>query len=246
MPASSDASSSIAASLALALALLLPLAVLAVPASAQQADVSVSSNVSQAPNEAQAGSSIEVDTGVELRIEGFTCSQEIEVPVNVTMAAEVSSDAPANASVTTSNNTAEFPVPSTPYYTEGYEQTTTATVQATPQSGVSEDYNVSLAVQAVFEGATYDSCVPSEFSPAESNITEIDVLVRADEQPDDGDGDQTGNDTSDLNETPGNGSDEQAGEDGNGIPLGPLAAPLAFSLSGWVLHRTGRGPPGSR
>ncbi len=233
---------------ALCLLVGLALLVLAVPASAQQAHVSVRSNVSQAPNVTQAGSSIEIDTSVDLRIEEFTCSQEIEVPVNVTMEAEVSSDAPANASVTTSNTTAEFPVPSTPYYTEGYEQSTTATVQATPQSGVSEDYNVSLAVQAVFEGATYDSCVPSEFSPAESNITEIDVLVRADEQPDDdvGDGDQTGNDTSDLNDTPGDGADEEAGEDENGIPLGPLAAPLVLSLSGWVLHRTGRGPPGSR
>lgn len=217
--------------------ILLATVALALPAAGQSADVTVSQENVTSSAEVQAGSSVSFDVDVNLTAQGFTCASDIEVPVNVTMEADVP-DSPASASVTTTDAELVYAIPQGAHELEPYTEVQTASVQADTDGGVEENYTATLTVASAFPGATYDSCAPSEFPPAESDPAEIELQVTRDQVPEpdedenDSDvGEEPTNDT-DTNDTDDPGGTGDEGEDeSNGIPAPGALAPAALAVA---------------
>lgn len=208
--------------------LLLVLA-LAVPAGAQEASFTVSQQDVPVGEELEAGESISIAFDVGLQGDGFSCAAEVEAPVNATLEAQLPSDAPPNASVEPGEDSAAFPIPAGNYHTEPYNQSTAFEVPVETGSGVSENYTATLTLESTFPGGTYDDCLPSEFPEASSEPAEIRLDVVADEpepeEPVDEEPEEPVNDTNET-ETPANGTDDGAEE--NGLPLPATAVPPAL------------------
>lgn len=219
---------------------------LAVPAGAQSASFTVSQSPTSTQLQTEAGSSVSVDVGVNLTGEGFSCAAEVEAPVNTTAEASVPSSAPDNASVTASDASLAFTIPSGDYHTQPYNDSMTATIDVETGSGVSEDYTATVSLTSVFPGGTYMDCLPQEFPEAQSESAQIQIDVTADQPPQQGgdDGEEEPDDGMENNTTepPTNespGGEDSGGED-NGIPLPWPLVPLSLAVVALVSRRLDR------
>jgi hypothetical protein len=224
---------------------LLLVVALAAPAAAQEASFDVAQ--SEAPSELtlEAGESTSMSPTVALSGEGFSCSQEVEAPVNTTVATAIEQPSPENANVTASDVAKTFPIRAGEYTTTPYNETANATIDVETDSGVTENYTATLEVTSTFPGGTYEACVPNEFPEASSDPVQIQLEVTADEEPEDEEPEEP---TEPMNDTVGNEStndsaaddgSDPAGEDSeDGIPAPGAVVPLA--LVGAALLATGR------
>lgn len=218
---------------------LVALLVLAVPVAAQDsASFTVAQESPPARVSADGGTTAGIDLAVNLTGEGFGCTSEVEAPVNTTATVSLPSDAPPNASVETTMASLAFAIPEGQYETEPYNDVVNATVQADVGGGVRENYTATLTLTSTFPGGTYDSCIPMEFSPAESDPAEVQLQVVADDppEPDEDDGDEppaddSGNETGPGTNPPANDTPGNESEDDNGVPVPWTAAPLAAILA---------------
>lgn len=222
--------------------LLACLLLLAAPAAAQQ-QASFSLEQTDAPSQAEVtgGESVELSLVANLTGEGFSCTQDVEAPVNVTAEVSLPEDAPPNASVALTDASKTFPIPAGEYTTDPYAEEANATVSASAASGLRENVTATVTISSEFPGGTYDSCVPSEFSPASSSPAEVELSLVADDPPEPEEPEDNGTmDPDNETQPPANDSGANDSEDGNGIPLPWQAAPLA--ALGAALALRGREP----
>lgn len=223
--------------------ILAALLLVATPVAAQQeASFTVEQKDLASQAEVEGGSTVDLTLTANLTGEGFSCTQDIEAPVNVTVEASLPSDAPPNASVDVTNASLAFPIPAGEYTTNAYSQEANATVSASAGSGLTENVTATLTVTSTFPGGNYSSCVPMTFPSASSSPGEVELRLIADDPPEpepepEPEGNETGENATQPpgNETPGNETEE-----GNGIPLPWQAAPLA-AVGAALLARTRQG-----
>lgn len=238
--------------------LLFATVLVAAPAAAQQASFSLTQEGAPGEVEVTAGEGVELTVVQNLTGEGFTCTSEVIAPVNATVDVSLPSDAPANASVTPTNATKEFPIPANTYETQAYNQQANATVSADTDGGVRENYTATLTVESTFPGGNYSACVPMQFSPASSDPAEVTLSVVADNPPedtgdddtDDGDAGTGGNnstnnltdDPDDTTEPPANDSGNDTGDgddEASGVPVPWQAAPVALAAAAIAVRSRG-------
>lgn len=222
--------------------------VLAAPAAAQEASVQVAQEEVPSRVMADAGTSEDVQLGVNLTAEGFSCTSEVIAPVNTTAEVTLPSDAPANASVTPTNASKEFPIPAGEYQTQPYQQRANVTLSADIGGGVQENYTATLTLTSTFPGADYSSCIPMTFAPAESGTAEVELKITRDEVPpepdtdEDDQGNQTdgpGDTTDDTDAGNGSAANDSADEEESGVPVPWQATPLAALFAALVARRFG-------
>lgn len=201
--------------------------------------------------EVKGGGSVEIGLAVNLTADNFTCSSEVELPVNVTAEPSLPSSAPENASLSVQNATKAFPVPAGPR-TEAYTAEANATLTAEAGSGLRENTSATVTVESSFPGANYSSCVPMEFSPATSSPAEVKVDLIADNPPepetdeDEETEEPTDNSTVQGNETTEpptqNTTNTNASDEGpTGVPFPWQATPLGAILAALLLRRGEQG-----
>lgn len=217
-------------------------AILAVPAAAQQeASFSLEQKNVASQAEVVGGQRVDLPLTVNLTGEGFTCTQEVEAPVNVTAEASLASDAPPNAQLETTDAEHTFPIPTGEYQVSAYGQETNTTVSASAASGLQENTTATLTLTSNYPGGEHTGCLPMQFSPATSEPAEVEVSLIADDPPEPEPPDEPDDDPADdnttappTNDTP---TDPSEDEDDNGIPLPWQAAPLAAIAAALAIRR---------
>lgn len=181
------------------------------------------------PGDLSPGASDSVTVEVRLEGDGFSCADDEELPVEVTVDGAGGVTGSADPAELTYGNTMGVHNSDSP--AGGYNESaqTTVSVQAGTQGGTHD-----VTVTGSFPGGSYgppDGSCSGEFPPAEGT-TSIPVTVQSDDPAPGGDGDDgTGDDGTDGNQTDGGDGDE------NGIPFGPAMAPLGLLLAALSLRR---------
>lgn len=206
-------------------------------ATAQSFTVTLEEDAPDSP--ASPGDSLSVPVTVILQGDEFSCAEDEEMPVNLTIGQGRALSGSADPGEVVLSNTMGIHNSATPAgeYNESGETTVTVQIAQTATSGEYE-----LDVTGEFPGGNYGppggSC-SGEF-PSASGSTTIPVTVQGDdgmngENPDDGDDGDDGADG-------GDGADGSDGSDGgdeeNGLPLGPWMVPVA--LIGTAMALRGR------
>lgn len=227
---------------ALGVAMIAALLATAGLAAAQQASFSVSLSPTSELQPVQAGGSTSVDVDVNLQGDGFSCADDVTLPVNMSVSPTGGVSGTANPAPVEFSNTMGIHNSDGP--TGGYNETETTTVTF-QVSGSASGGDKDVTLTGLFPGGNYGpgsgNCAPSEFPEAEGTTT-VTVPVQAssdsgtdtggDTGGDDGVGGDDG-DATDGNDTIGNESDE----DDNGIPVGPWVAPAALVAGALALRR---------
>lgn len=206
-----------------------------------QATFTVTVSAPDSPVEVTGGQSTSVPVDVTLRGDGFGCSSDTTLPVNVTGSS-------SRLTPTVNPATLEYTVPAGLYNSNvpadaapPYNSTQSTSVDISVPAGQTSGFSTQVTVTAVFPGGNYGlqdegNCEPGQFSSAEGSVA-IDVNVQADATPTDGgDGGTDGDDggTGGDGGTDGNTTD---GEDDNGIPVGPWAIPAGLAAAALAARR---------
>lgn len=204
---------------------------------AQEASFSVTLEPQDEAGTLSPGDSSDVTVLVQLEGDGFSCTGDEELPVQLSaQGASGVTGSPATEEIVFSNTMGihSSDGPSGPY-NESDETTVTVEASNGASSGTHD-----VTVTGSFPGGNYappEGSCSGEFPPAEGT-TSIPVTVEADE-PDDGttpggDGGDGGS-GGDTNGTDGGAPD--GGEEDNGIPIGSWIAPIALVASAVALRR---------
>lgn len=180
------------------------------------------------------GDSSDVTVLVRLEGDGFSCTSDEELPVQLSAQGTSGvTGTPATEEIVFSNT---MGIHNSDSPSGGYNESSETTVTVEASNGASSGtYDVTLT--GTFPGGNYgppEGSCSGEFPSAEGT-TDIPVTVEADES---GDGTTPGSDGGggDTNGTDGGSPD--GGEDGgNGIPIGPWIAPIALVASAVALRR---------
>lgn len=224
------------------------LLLVAAPVAAQQeASFTLEQEGLASEAEVEGGGSVDLAVGLNLTGEGFSCTQEVEAPVNVTVESSLPSDAPPNASLDVTEDQQAFAIPAGEYSTAPYSEEANATVSASAGSGLRENVTATLTVTSTYPGGNYTNCLPMEFPSASSSPGEVQLRMIADDPPEPEPDPEPEDNATDDNTTqpPANDSDANASDEGdNGIPLPWQGAPLA-AIGAALLLRSRRGGRGS-
>ncbi len=224
------------------LGLLSVLAVVALAGAAAaqgSATFTVSLSGSDAPVSITGGQSQSVPIDITLMGDGFGCSQEVTLPVNVTASSSRLSPAvnPAGLEYTVPANLYNSQVPADA--APPYNNTESTSVDISVPAGQTSGFSTQVTVTAVFPGGNYGvaaggGCEPGEFTSAEGSVA-IDVNVAADSTGDTDGGDGTDGGTDGGDGGAPNGTD--GAEDDNGIPVGPWAIPAGLAAAALAARR---------
>jgi hypothetical protein len=211
------------------LAIIAALVAVAGVAAAQDASFELTLDAPDETGEMSPGDSTPATVDITLKGDGFSCADDEELPVELSVMGTDDVTATANPSNVTFSNTMGVHASDSPAggYNETGETTVNIQVDSTARSGTND-----VTVSGEFPGGNYGpteggSC-SGEFQSA-SDDTTITVDVQASGTGTGGDG---GNGTGE-----GNMSDGEDGGDGNGIPVGPCIAPVALIVAGLALRR---------
>lgn len=206
-------------------------------AAAQQPSFTVTVEPQGEAGSISTGESADVNVLVRLEGDNFSCAEDEDLPVQMSVdpAGGVSGTAdPAELVFSGTMGVWSSDSPAG-HYNESQE--TTVTVEA---SNSASPGSHDVTVNGVFPGGDYgppDGTCGGSFPSAEDSA-DIPVTVES-QQTDDGTDTGTDGTDGDDDDSPatGNGTDTEDGDDGNGIPLGPWLAPLAFVGAALALRR---------
>lgn len=201
-------------------------------ASAQEATFSLNVKPASSSTTVDAGASSSVSVDVNLQGDGFSCAENEELPVNLTIAQTRGVSGSADPNPLIFSNTQGIHSSSAP--SGPYNETQTATVSISAASTASSG-DRSVQIQGVFPGGNYGasgggSCEPGNFPSAEDSAT-VTVTVRGSDGGTSTNGTDGGTGTGGTDGGTGSGggspNGSSSGEE-NGTPVGAWVAPLAL------------------
>jgi hypothetical protein len=226
-------------------ALLAALLLVAPPAAAQSFSVTVNEIPSETTVDAGGGETF--DANVTMQGQGFECLQAVTFTGNATLEASIPSSAPPNASISTTDGSAEYTVPEGPPRdsptSDPYVESQTIQAGFTVDPGVKQNYSATLTLTGEWPTVSPGPSCTGEELGGVSTSEEITVNVVRDvapqpETPDDGgdsDEDDTATPPADNGTDPASGDSSDEGD--SGIPVPWHVAPLALAGVALLLRR---------